>query len=517
MSTSSTSRLTKNTLLLYIRQFFTLGIAFYTSRLTLQVLGVTDFGIYTTVGGLTALLSILTSSMSSSTQRFMTYELGAGNHERLNRVYTTSLQIHMILAIGFLILAETIGTWFIFNAMQLPKERITTAFIVFQFTIATSCLTLINVPNSASIVAHEDMGVFSLFSILDAVLKLGGVFALFFITWDKLTTYALTIFLIQFLAIVIGVTWCRTRYAECRYRHCNDKTLRREMFGLAGWNAFSNISVLGFIQGANIVLNLFFGPAMNAAYAVAMQAYSGIRSFTSSFQLASNPQIIKTYAEKDSAALSRLVYFVCRSSFYLIFLMALPFLLNAEAILDIWLDKVPEHTVVFFRILLIYAMIDVWAYPLNIAAQATGEMRRYSLYTSMIIILPLPLSCIAFWLGAAAQTIYHIAIFTSLIGIIVGLLCLSKMTSLSVRDFIRQVMLRCLLVALCAIFIPLAFHHYIQAMGLGWLVASFLITLCSTIISIWLIGLDKGEKEKMITIFNSKFKKQRQHSVNLVR
>ena len=316
---SDNRRIVKNTMLLYVRQIFTLCLSLYTSRLTLQVLGASDFGIYAAVGGLTALLSVLTSSMSTSTQRFITFELGRHDYERLNRVFNTSVQIHTFLALILLLFAETIGVWFLYNHLTVPQERIQTAFWVFQISTFSCIFSLLNVPNMASIIAHEDMGTFALFSIVDAILKLISVALLFIITWDKLFVYALCLLLIQMLNQSASFIFCRVKYSEIRFRFLVDKSLIRQMFGLAGWNVFSNVATMGFIQGVNILINMFFGPVMNAAYTVAMQAYSGLRSFCSSFQLASNPQIVKLYSSGEIEKMHQLLIVVCKMSFFLIF------------------------------------------------------------------------------------------------------------------------------------------------------------------------------------------------------
>ena len=477
------SRIAKNTMLLYVRQLFVLVLALYTSRLTLQVLGESDFGVYVAVGGLTALLSIITSSMSSSTQRFMTFELGRKNFDRLNLIYVTSVQIHTILSVVFVLFAEVLGLYFIYYHMVLPHDRLDVTFWVFQFSIINCVLGLINIPNNAAIIAHEDMGVFSLFSILDALLKITVVICLSYISWDKLLFYAFFLLVIQIINRTIAIVWCHIKYAECHYIHKVDKVLIRQMFNFAGWDGLMNLSVSGFIQGVNILLNVFFGPAMNAAYSVAMQAYSGIRSFCSNFQLASNPQIVKLYSEGNNDEMVKLVYMVCKISFFLIFALSLPFLLNANYILGLWLVQVPEHTTVFFCILLIYAYINVWVYPLDVCAKATGKLKRYSLIVSLITIVPLPLAFILYHFVAIPEIIYYIAIFSSFCGIIAQINCLRPLIGIKVSSFMYKVVFNCCFTAAIAIIIPYSFS-YISTTSLFDIFLSFFISIASSIISI---------------------------------
>lgn len=501
---SNNKRLVKNTMMLYFRQFFTLGLSLYTSRLTLKALGVTDFGIYATVAGVTALLSIITSSLSASTQRFMTFEMGRKDIERLNQVYRSSVQLHVVLSILFVIVAESIGMWFIYHKLIIPEPRLMIAVYIFQLSILDCVLTLLNVPNQASIIAHEDMGSFAFFSISDAILKLIAVVLLFYVPWDKLLFYAFSLFIIQIISRLVSIVYCRIKYKYIKYRHVFDIRLIKEMFSLAGWNIYSNMCTMGFIQGVNILLNIFFGPVLNAAYTIAMQAYSGIRSFCSSFQLASNPQIVKAYSERDYERLNKLLITVCKMSFFLIFFLSLPFLINAEFVLKIWLSKVPEHTQNFFCLLLVFAFIDVLAYPMDVVAQATGKVRKYYLRTSFFILLSLPVSYVLYKVGAHPEVIYYVAIILSLTGIFVRLLVISKILSFDFITLISEILLKILLVGISGCILPLLFK-YILGGDVLWKVAiNSLLCLLSIFISVYFLGLNKAEKNGLKKILISK-------------
>lgn len=509
MPISSSNRIiVKNTFLLYIRQFFTLGLSLYTSRITLEILGATDFGIYAVVGGITALLSIITSSMSTCTQRFMTYELGSNNYEKLNKVYITSVQIHLLLSIILLIAAETIGVWFVNNKLSIPVDRANIAFYVFQLSTFSCILSLLNVPNQALIVAHEDMGIFSIFSIVEALLKLIFVVALCWITWDKLLTYALCLFLIQLLNRVASIIYSHYRYSEARYKNLFDIELSKSMFRLAGWNAISNISVMGFIQGVNILLNMFFGPVLNAAYTIAMQAYSGIRSFCSSFQLASNPQIVKAYSIGDFERMHSLLITVCKMSFFLILFISLPFLINAKAMLGLWLGEVPEHTTAFFSLLLLYAYLDIFAYPMDIAAQATGKVQKYNTLTSLYIITTLPISYILYLYGAIPEAIYIVAIIMSFIGLIARIICLGNLIHLNRMRFFKQVIVKSVWVGILSSMIPVVISILIDN-SLYRILSTFTISFISTGICVYLIGLNNNER-KVLKGYYYKFRSKPQ-------
>lgn len=499
-SNSDNKRIAKNTLLLYVRQIVTLCFSLYTSRLTLQVLGASDFGIYAAVGGITALLSILTTSMSTSTQRFITYELGTGNSERLNAVFNTSVQIHVCLALLLILLAETAGVWYINNYLVIAPERHEVAFWVFQVSTLGCVLSLLNVPNTASIVAHEDMGTFALISVADAILKLIFVTLLFFVTWDKLLVYAVSLLFIQFLNQLASFIFCRLKYKEVHFQYWFDVSLVRQMFGLAGWNVISNLAAVGFIQGANVLLNFFFGPAMNAAYTVAMQAYSGLRSFCSSFQLASNPQIVKLYSSGELERMHSLIVMVCKMSFFLVFFLSLPFLINADYILSIWLVKVPQHSANFFMLLLVYAYFDVMAYPMNIAALATGRVKRYNIFTSLVTLAVLPVSYIGFLFGLFPESIYVIAILMSFISIPLRLWCLNRLIGLGIHRFVIQVLLKIFLIGLLASAVPYAFHCLVPD-NLFTVAIDFLLAFISAGCTIYLLGLSASERQYVIQTF----------------
>lgn len=490
---SANKRLAKNTFLLYIRQFFVLALGLYTSRLTLQVLGETDFGIYATVGGITSLLTIITTSLSAGTQRFITFELGKGNIENLNKVYITSINIHLLLSLLLVFVGETAGTWFIFEKMTVPDERLWITYWVFQITLLNSVLNLINVPNNAEIIAHEDMGTFAVVAILDAVFKFAAVVGLFFISWDKLLVYAIALFLIQFFQRSVCLWYCKRKYEEVNYHFLWDKTLMRSMLQIAGWMSLSNLAVTGFIQGVNILLNMFFGPIMNAAYSVAMQAYSGIRSFCSSFQLASNPQIVKLYAGNELERMHNLLCSVCKMSFFLIFFLSLPFIINSDFVLALWLGKVPEHAQSFFILLLIYAYIDVLAYPMDIAAQATGKVKTYCIWVSVAVLLILPITYILYTIGAIAETVYIVAILMSFVTLSIRLLLLSRLISLNVIVFVKEVILRSLLVASVSCIIPISLRYFFST-SVVVVVISFVLCFITSAGVILCLGLNNRER-----------------------
>lgn len=504
---SGTRRIAKNTMLLYVRQLFTLALSLYTSRLTLQVLGANDFGIYAAVGGFTALLTILTSSMAGSGQRFLTFELGQGNERQLNKIFNTFLQLMLLLTVVLVLLAETLGVCFIEKYLTIPHERLNVALWVFQLSIFTCVINILNAPYNSVIVAHEDMGKFALFSIVDAVLKLAFVALLFFVSWDKLLMYALALAVIQVIDRLVMGLYCRYKYVETHISFSSDWPLMKRMASFAGWTLLSNLSVMGFTQGVNVLLNICFGPIVNAAFTVANQAYSGIRSFCSSFQLASNPQIVKTYSEGRLAELNSLLLFVCKMSFFLIFIISLPFIVNADFIMHLWLVNVPEYATGFFCILLIYAYMDVFAYPLDTAAQATGKLRTYTLRTSMLLLCNLPLGYVLFRLGFRPESIYVSAILIGVCGLMLRLIILKKNIQISIKIFLG-VFARCLLVAGFSFGLAYTLHSVCRG-GLLQVAFSFCFCILESIFIIFAIGLTIEERAKAKSIIKNKIIKRK--------
>lgn len=495
-------RIFKNTSLLYIRQLFTLALSLYTSRLTLQVLGANDFGIYAAVGGFTALLNILTSSMAGSGQRFLTFELGKGNVQQLRKIFNTFLLLMFALSFLLFVLAETIGVWFVSNYLTIPLERMEVAIWVFQLSILTCVVNILNAPYNSVIVAHEDMGKFALFSIIDAVLKLIFIAVLFVVSWDKLLTYALFLMGIQVFDRVIMSLYCHHKYQETHLQLSLDKKLMTQMTGFAGWTLLSNLSIMGFAQGVNVLLNICFGPVVNAAFTVANQAYSGIRSFCSSFQLATNPQIVKSYSEGKISELNELLLFVCKMSFFLIFVLSLPFLINADYIMHLWLVNVPKHATGFFCVLLVYAYIDVFAYPLDTAAQATGKLKTYTSRTSLLLFSILPIGYLLFKLDFEPESIYIVAIAIGILGLFVRLTTLKRNINVSLSKFIG-VFTRCVLVAVIAFGLAW-FVHNICNDSIISVALTFLFCLLESICLVYFLGLERYEQVKLKALVRDK-------------
>ena len=331
---SNNKRIAKNTLLLYFRMIFMMAVSLYTSRVVLDALGVEDFGIYNVVGGVITLFSFVNGAMSSSTQRYITFELGKGNTSQLQKVFQTSMNVHLLVALLILFLGETAGLWFFYEKMVIPPLRMVSAFWVYQFSIFTMMIMVVSVPYNAVIIAHERMSTFAYISVFEVLLKLGIVYLLYLTSSDKLIVYAALLCFMQLLIRVIYGYYCSCHFDETRYQWGWDSKLFREMLCFGGWNLWGGFAAVLFTQGVNILLNLFFGPAVNAARGIAVQVQGAVTQFSTNFQTAINPQITKSYAVGDYAYMHSLIFHSSKFTFLLLATISFPVLLETEMILQ---------------------------------------------------------------------------------------------------------------------------------------------------------------------------------------
>ena len=370
-NSSNNKRIAKNTLLLYIRTLLIMLVTLYTSRVVLNTLGVTDYGVYNVVGGVVAMFGFINSSMASATQRFITFALGKGDKDNLQKVFSTALQIHVLIAALIVVLGETVGLWFMYTQMQIPADRMDAAFWVLQCSIVSAVVMIISVPYNADIIAHERMSAFAYISIIEAVLRLAIVYLLLAFSYDKLILYAFLTLAVQLLIRFCYSSYCNKHFPESKYRHVWDKFLFKEMTGFAGWGMFSSLSGILSGQGLNMLLNVFFGPVVNAARAVAVQVQNAILQFIGNFQMAINPQITKTYANGEMEDMHKLMFRSAKFTFYLLFVVSLPVLFETNFILTVWLKTVPENTVIFLRIMICVSLLYPLSTPLIIPNQDT--------------------------------------------------------------------------------------------------------------------------------------------------
>lgn len=493
-SVQNNKRIAKNTLLLYVRMLFMMAVSLYTSRVVLNTLGVEDYGIYNVVGGVVAMFGFINASMSSATQRFITFALGKGDRENLQKVFSTSLQIHLLISLIIVLLGETLGLWFMSEKMQIPENRMDAAFWVFQCSILSTVVMILSVPYNATIIAHEKMSAFAYISILEVILKLAVVYALWIGSFDKLILYAVLILVVQVLIRFCYSVYCNKHFEETTYRHIWDKVLFKEMTGFAGWNLFGNLSSVLFSQGLNILLNLFFGPVVNAARAVAVQVQSAIQQFVSNFQMALNPQITKTYAQGNLDAMHHLMFRSARFSFFLLFLLSLPVLLETDFILKFWLKTVPDYTVIFLRIMICTSLIYTLANPLMIANQATGKVKRYQVVCGSILLMILPISYVVLKLGFPAYSVFFVHFIIEIITQVARMIMLRPIIGIYIREYVKFIYMPVILVVFLSLLIPISVYLNMEATTLRFFVVCPICILSVSFV-VYVFGLSGNERD----------------------
>ena len=504
---ANNKRIAKNTLLLYVRMLLIMVVSLYTSRVVLNALGVEDFGIYNVVGGLVTMFSMLSGTLTAAISRFITYELGTGNQNKLIRVFSSSITIQLGLSAIILLLAETIGLWFLNCKMVIPEERLYAANWVYQLSLLTFVINLISIPYNATIIAHEKMSAFAYISIFEAISRLIVAYCIVISPIDRLIAYSILLTAIAVIVRIIYGTYCTKRFAECSYHFIFDKNLLKQMFSFAGWNFIGASSSLLRDQGGNIIINLFCGPAVNAARGIAFQVNTAINSFVSNFMTALNPQITKSYASGDKEYLMTLIFQGARLSYYILLLLSLPVIINTHYILQLWLVQVPEHTVEFVRLVLIFSMCESISSPLITAMLATGNIRNYQLIVGGFQMLNFPISYILLRFGAIPETVLFIAILISQFCLVSRLYMLRSMIGLKAKDFIKKVYFNVLLVTIISASIPIVLSLYLSESFTNFAFLCF-ITIVFTLIVEYFVGCTAKERsfvnKKIVSIIRKR-------------
>lgn len=483
--TSQTNkRIAKNTLLLYFRMLLTMTVSLYTSRVVLAALGVEDYGLYNVVGGVVAMFSMLSGSLSAAISRFITFEMGKNDHEKVKRVFCTSINVQLLLIIILFILLETIGLWFLNYKMVMPEGRLVAANWVFQFSIITFAVNLLSVPYNATIVAHEKMTAFAYISILEVIAKLLVAYLIVKNPFDRLVYYGLLLLLIGLIIRYIYGRYCYKHFDECHYSFIWDKNLVKEMFGFAGWNFFGSGSWLLMNQGVNLLMNLFLGVSANAARGIAVQVDQAVWQFVNNFTMAVNPQITKSYASGDLQYMYNLIFRGAKFSYFLMLLFSIPIMIEADFILGIWLKHYPEHTVSFVRLALIISMLNVLSNTMVTAMFATGNIKKYQIIVGSLGMMVFPLALIFFYLGFPPEAAYISTLIIFVLQLLCRLKLLNKMTGMPIQRFIKEVLMKVIFVTLLNV-TPLFFIH--SVLEEGWL-RLFVVGSSSIVFSIFTIG-----------------------------
>lgn len=484
-----------------------MGVGLYTSRVVLDTLGVEDYGVYSVVGGVVSLFSLFHMAMSTATQRYLSFEIGSNNFDQLKKTFNAVLNIHIGIAILVLIFAETIGLWFVNNKLNVPANRMDAVHWVYQFSIFSMMLGIISVPFNSLIIAREKMNVYAYVSVLEVILKLLVLYVLVIFSFDKLKLYAVLLFLVTIIMVLIRYIYCRVKYRESKYNFYFDKKLYKELLSFTGWSLFGNAAGIAQGQGSNILLNLFFGTVINAAYGITLQVSGAVRSFVGNFQMALNPQIIKTYAAGNNDQSLKLIFQGSKFSFFVMFLIASPVIYNIDYILKLWLNTPPKYTSIFVTLSLINALTDTISRPLMIGAQASGKIKWYQITIGSVMFLTLPISYILLRLFKMPEIVFLVIIFMSIISLFLRLFFLKKLIRLNINLFIKNVLFKITYTTAIPVMIMYIICKviYLEAPFSLFLIKSLIITVLN-IFAISTIGLTSNERNFILSLIKQKIK-----------
>lgn len=508
---SNNKRIAKNTMFLYFRMIITMIISLYTSRVVLQVLGVDDYGIYQSVGGIVGFLSFHNSALSTGSSRFITYGLGEGNKEKLKKIFSTTLTSHILLALIIIVVAESLGYWFLHHKLIIPPERMDAAVRVFHLSIFTVFFTLTQVPYNASIIAHENMKIFAYVSIIEAVMKLLIVYMLLIGQIDKLILYAILQCVLQISIVVFYRIYCTKRYEETHFKLGIDKGIFKEIVGFSGWSLFANSAIALNNQGILLLLNIFFAPAVVAARSISIQVEMAAYQFMTNFQTATIPQIVKRYAQKDYDGSKALLLDMTKYSFYLMLLLAVPIFFSAEHLLSLWLGTVPPYTAIFLQIIIIQSLFQVFDTSFYKALYAKGQLSENALLSPTCLFVNFVIIYILFKLGCSPVALsWSTMVCYAIIGLIVKPILLIRIVNYKWND-IFSVVWPCLKVFIVSLIIPVLLSLYIKNVELPeFAIFAIIVTTCvfSVASVVWLIGLTAEMRVKLNGVIKKKLHKK---------
>lgn len=497
-------RIVKNTVFLYIRMLLTMFVGLYASRVVLRTLGVSDFGLYNVVGGFVSMLSFLSSTMTNGTQRFLSYELGRGDVSRLKDVFSNALTLHFMMAGILLLLSETVGIWFLNNYMTIPEGRETAAFWVFQFSVLTFLVSVIQVPFMSSLISHEKMDIYAYMSIYDAVMKLLVVFLIRIGDFDKLILYAALICLVQFSSALLYNLYTQKHFEECRLRFRCDGPLIKEMSKFSGWTLIGAFGYTANGQGVNVLLNMFFGTVVNAARGIAFQVSNILSGFSRNLQVAANPQIIKLFADGKVEEMSNLATRTSKLCAFLLLLIMTPVFVDIEYILQIWLGEYPEQTPLFLRIILVQALIQSMSGPVVTVTHAGGKLKMPNLTGGSIIVLALPVSYLALKLDCSPELVLVINIIPWIFECFFDAYYAQKYTGFSMWMFYRETYFVVLGVSLIGMATSFFLCKLVSIEGFLRFLLDCMIcaTICASVI--WCLGLKVSERQFIVDFAKNK-------------
>lgn len=501
-SSDNNKRIAKNTLLLYFRMLITMLVGLYTSRVILQTLGVSDYGLYNVVGGVVSMFTFVNGTMASGTQRFLTFELGTKNEIRLHKVFNTAMALHGLLALMLFVLVETIGIWFLYNKLNIEQGRMDAAFWVFQFSCITLMVNIVQVPFMSSIISHEKMDIYAYMSIFDVTMKLLMVYLIQVIDYDKLILYGFLYLVVNCMSAIIYNVYCRSHFDECKIRRIFDKQVFKEMLNFSGWNIFGCAAVTFQGQGVNILLNMFFGTVVNAARAIAFQVNGIVMQFVNNFQMAVNPQIVKHYAAGETNEMVKLSTENSKLAAFLLLFLLVPIFLEIDFVLKVWLGEYPAYAPIFLRIILLQSVVQTMTRPVVMMIHAVGKMKLVNLTAGGALLMILPVSYVFLKLDASPVTVFMVNVIPWFLETFFELLCLKKYIGLSPLAFYKSVYGRVFPIGILMFILPSLTYWEMEG---GWMrfFAVCIVSVLSSSVLIYSLGLNKAMRTFVVNKFKT--------------
>lgn len=502
------SRLAKNTLMLYFRTFLIMAVSLYSVRVLLDILGLEDYGIYNVVGGVVISLGVINASLSGASSRFISYAIGTEEDNLLKKYYSSIKLIHIVLALGVLVLGETLGLWLVTEKLVIPASRMSAALICYQMCLLTSLISIISVPYNALIMSYERMEIYAYISIMEAILKLTIIFILPYIGLDKLISYGMLLFITQIIIRVCYNLYCLHCFEVSKVKANFNKKVFCEIFSFAGWTFTGQLAYMAYTQGVSILLNMFFGPIVNAARGVANQVQNGAGILAKNFQVAIRPQIIKSWAQSEFENVQKLVVMTTKMGYYLTALTVFPIMLCTKPVLSLWLKNVPNHCVAFVNLTLIAMLVESFSNAIIVAVHAVGKIKKFQIYESLVLFMIIPIGYIQLrFLHFPAESVLFMYIVVQLIAQVVRVNIVLPMIKMRKKDYMLKIFPKLLLTTMFIV-LPFFFFH-IESHDMLHLFLCILLMFLYVVIIVFFVGLSCGERNLVKTLVYAKLLKNK--------
>lgn len=499
---SANNRIARNTLYLYLRTGITMAVSLYTSRVVLAALGFEDFGIWSVVGGIVSMFLFIKESLSASVGRFLTFAIGKRNQKEINKAFSISIIVHVFFALAIVVLCESIGLWFLNEKLTIPDSKRWLAYWVFHISVASTFLSIVSVPYHSSLISYERMNIYAYIGLWDAFCKLIVAYAVTVFTENRLLIYGLLILVSTILTTTFVFVYVHHSFPKMRYYAVRDKKMYIAVFSFSGWSLFGNLACMSYTQGLNMIINMFFGPVVNAARAVSLQIEQSVRTFVTNFQAAANPQIIKNCATKDWTSMHLLMFRSSKFSVFLLYIFTLPIVLEVNTILNLWLKDVPEYTAIFCRIMFAVIMLETMSNSIMVGVSAYGDIKKYQLVVSSILLTILPISYVILSLGMGPESVFFVYFIVEIFACIARIWISHEKIHMSIRKFFSHVVIVTFCVMIIGAIIP-TILHFMMPEGLTRFIIVLTTGVFTSFLCIYKFGLDVREKsfvhEKIIS------------------